>query len=281
MGLFDKFKKKTVSDNKVAAPDRTVPVLDRKAIEPFGQPALHLSQDGAAYDFCKFGGPPTVPKAFEWPAWNGKSLAFLLQLRLSDINGDGYLPDLPTSGLLYAFYDEEQSTWGFDPNDKGSWRLMFFEETDELKTRRYPKDLNTRYKERYVCAKPIVTYPPGMPVDDEALEDQYYDFRTSVYGDEPFHHLGGYVDPIQSEDMDLDCQLASNGLFCGDETGYNDERAKELEAGREEWVLLLEIDSDDDVDMMWGDGGTLYFWIRKSDLKAKNFDDVWMILQCC
>jgi hypothetical protein len=38
----------------------------------------------------------------------------------------------------------------------------------------------------------------------------------------PAHHLGGYPDPIQGEDMELDCQLASNGLYCGDESGYND-----------------------------------------------------------
>ncbi len=93
-------------------------------------------------------------------------------------------------------------------------------------------------------------------------------------------HLGGYCDPVQGADMDLECQLVSNGLYCGDETGYKGKRFKELKAGRVEWTLLLQIDSDDDVDMMWEDCGILYFWIRESDLKAKNFDKVWMILQC-
>jgi hypothetical protein len=111
---------------------------------------------------------------------------------------------------------------------------MFFKETDELKMRRYPKDLHTRYKERYVSVNPIVTYPPWedfrideMIGDDEELGDQYYDFRPSVYGDEPFHHLGGYANPAQNADMDLECQLVSNGLYCGDETGWIDERAKD------------------------------------------------------
>jgi uncharacterized protein YwqG len=113
------------------------------------------------------------------------------------------------------------------------------------------------------------------------MEDAYCEFRDSVYEGQPAHHLGGYPDPIQSEDMDLDCQLVSNGLYCGDESGYKDKRAAMLEAGRSDWTLLLQIDSDDGTEMMWGDGGTLYFWIRKDDLAARNFDDVWMILQCC
>ena len=31
---------------------------------------------------------------------------------------------------------------------------------------------------------------------------------------------------------------------------------------------------------IWGDAGTLYFWIRKDDLKNKRFDKCWFISQC-
>jgi uncharacterized protein YwqG len=44
-------------------------------------------------------------------------------------------------------------------------------------------------------------------------------------------------------------------------------------------VLLLQVDSDD-VGMMWGDGGRLYFWIREQDARRADFSNVWMILQC-
>jgi uncharacterized protein YwqG len=30
-----------------------------------------------------------------------------------------------------------------------------------------------------------------------------------------------------------------------------------------------------------GDAGRLYFWIRKLDLRARDFSRIWMILQCC
>lgn len=80
--------------------------------------------------------------------------------------------------------------------------------------------------------------------------------------------------------MDLECQLVSHGLYCGDASGYQATRAKELEAGRQDWILLLQLDTDDDAGMMWGDGGMLYFWIRKEDLERSRFDRCWMILQC-
>jgi uncharacterized protein YwqG len=256
----------------------------KDAVKPYAKPALHLKYNNSFGPFSKLGQMPRVPKEFEWPEWNGKPLAFLLQLKFSEINKDGYLPHLPTSGLLYVFYDEEQSTWGFDPQDKGSWRLLFFDEGDALKERRYPKDLGTRYKLRPVEAFPILTYPPDPPDalsgGDEDKEEAYYEFRSGVYEGQPAHHLGGYPDPVQGADMDLECQLVSNGLYCGDASGYEDERARILAEGGRDWTLLLQIDSDDGTEMMWGDSGLLYFWIRKEDLAARNFDDVWMILQC-
>ena len=35
-----------------------------------------------------------------------------------------------------------------------------------------------------------------------------------------------------------------------------------------------------DYGLYFGDSGKIYFNIRKEDLKNKNFDNVWLILQC-
>jgi uncharacterized protein YwqG len=91
----------------------------------------------------------------------------------------------------------------------------------------------------------------------------------------------GYADTIQG-DMELECELVTNGLYCGDPSGYNDPRAKELEPNAVDWRLLLQVDSNEDENgMMWGDVGRLYFWIKEHHLLAKNFDKSWVILQCC
>jgi uncharacterized protein YwqG len=73
--------------------------------------------------------------------------------------------------------------------------------------------------------------------------------------------------------------LARESIRIGSYT-YNDTRKKELEPGAADWELLLQIDSDDDSNMMWGDVGRIYFLMTSEQLKNKDFDAAWMILQC-
>ncbi|MCH6259121.1 DUF1963 domain-containing protein, partial [Puniceicoccaceae bacterium K14] len=100
------------------------------------------------------------------------------------------------------------------------------------------------------------------------------------FENQPRHQMFGYCSPVQNAEMDVECQLASNGLYLGDATGYNDPRAPELKKNAHEWKLLLQLDTDDDTEWMWGDVGMLYFWIRESDAQTKDFSKAWMIFQC-
>ena len=49
-----------------------------------------------------------------------------------------------------------------------------------------------------------------------------------------------------------------------------------------EWILLFQMASimEDQYELMFGDVGNLYFYIRKKDLKECNFENVWLVLQC-
>jgi len=112
------------------------------------------------------------------------------------------------------------------------------------------------------------------------LSEKEIDQYLNLPQDYTINKLLGYANNIQGE-MELECQLVTNGLYCGDPSGFNDPRAKELEKEANDWILLLQIDSDNDkTGMMWGDAGRLYFWIKKEDLKNKNFDNAWMVSQC-
>ncbi|MCA9404210.1 MAG: DUF1963 domain-containing protein, partial [Candidatus Omnitrophica bacterium] len=90
----------------------------------------------------------------------------------------------------------------------------------------------------------------------------------------------GYPNPIQQDMMQLECQLVTNGLYCGDTSGYENPRALELAKGKDDWVLLFQLDEHPPSEMVWGDAGMLYFWIRKQDLAERRFERTWMILQC-
>jgi len=92
--------------------------------------------------------------------------------------------------------------------------------------------------------------------------------------------MGGYPDVIQNPDMAEECELVSNGIYLGDAKGYHSAEVQMLRQKPNDWILLLQLDSDEDADMMWGDGGRLYFWIRQADLAKRDFSKVWMILQC-
>ena len=56
--------------------------------------------------------------------------------------------------------------------------------------------------------------------------------------------------------------------------------SKEIKQKRNDMVLLFQMDSDDDLDVMWGDAGMLYFCIDKIDLQNERFDQTKFTLQC-
>jgi uncharacterized protein YwqG len=93
--------------------------------------------------------------------------------------------------------------------------------------------------------------------------------------------VSGFPHPIQGDEMELECQLVSHGLYCGDSSGIPEPgRRRDFATGPKDWRLLLQIDSDDDLGVMWGDAGILYFWIREEDARAARFDQAWVVLQC-
>jgi len=110
--------------------------------------------------------------------------------------------------------------------------------------------------------------------------DAYLDLLDEPFGAKPQHQVGGFPSPVQGDDMELECQLVSHGLYCGDNSGYQGARATALEPGASEWRLLLQIDSDEDLGAMWGDLGKLYFWVRESEARRSDFSNVWLVLQC-
>ena len=74
---------------------------------------------------------------------------------------------------------------------------------------------------------------------------------------EPAHYMLGYPLSIQ------------NDVF------------EEFNLNPEEAVLLLQIDSDEeDLKLLWGDSGIIYFCIDKISLVNKQFDKVQFTLQC-
>lgn len=253
----------------------------------------------------KIGGKPDLPKEITWAIETNivetiekkflifkskkeetitKPLSFIGQINLSETSPFDKDNLLPKTGLLYFFYSAEQEVWGFDYKDKNKFKVIYWNgDFSELKRTDFPEDLA-----EYSCFKPCsvdIKSEISLPsyeheVYEDFVEGEDNKFWEEVYNEGNLNKLLGYSDNIQNE-MELECELVTNGLYCGDLSGYNDPRAKALELNAKNWRLLLQIDSNEENEMMWGDCGRLYFWIKKDDLLTKQFDKSWFSLQCC
>ncbi|SHE91509.1 Uncharacterized protein YwqG [Microbulbifer donghaiensis] len=254
-------------------------------LESLRRPAVRLKKTSAVKN-SKFGGLPFADSSsFEWPRSNGKPMAFLAQLDLSEISSAHKYDWLEDKGLLLFFYDVIEMPWGFDPKDRGKWSILFQPEPDTYIS--YPEDLGNEFRIRELYIQPeLVQVLPNYDdpsIEDLGLSDEEIDAYIDLNeGDEePSHQVGGFPSPVQGNYMELDSQLASNGIYVGNAEGYNSEEGKKLASGAKDWKLLFQFDSDDDLDIMWGDCGMLYFWVQEHKAKQNQFDNSWLILQCC
>jgi uncharacterized protein YwqG len=217
-------------------------------------------------------------------------LAFLGQVSLRDLASVAPLPGWPNEGILAFFYDHSQ-LWGFDPLDRGHCRVLFYPEDVPLIPAEFPQTLpaDARYPQRSLKFRCEWTLPTYLELKNGDLAiwkmDEYRDLLEKVnsdklHGKEIVHRVGGYPQEVQG-DMRLKCRLVTNGLYCGDRTGYNDPRSVELEKGASDWQLLAQFDSDEArLGWMWGDVGRVYFWARRQDIESANFGNCWAVLQC-
>lgn len=221
-----------------------------------------------------------------WPRYAGRPLSFVAQLDLAEMWAAGGPDWLPKQGLLLFFYDLEHGGWGFDPNDAGSFVVRY--ETDGAGLAAAPPDLpdDARFPAYPLVAAAGVSYPDeqrlnldlrGLSKAEELSLEAALEALTPA---EPAHQVGGYPAPIQNDGMELECQLASHGLHVGRPEGYKAKQVESLKPGAADWRLLLQVDTDHEAGMMWGDTGRLYFWIREQDARAGDFSKAWMILQC-
>ncbi len=233
----------------------------------------------------RIGGVPDMPPDFKWPLRNGVPMSFIAQVGLGEAHAYDIHGELPARGMLWFFYDAKQETYGADPTDRGGWSVMFKEDYPGLQRIEAPTTLpaESQFKACSVSFAKEVTLSQSPKLDIPhfdwtADEVQKYETLLSTFPTPEdhgavHHQLLGHPQTIQ-DDMRLECQLASHGV-----TDINDPRANELSNGANEWQLLLQVDSDDNIGMQWGNTGMIYYWLKTSDLQKCDFDDSWLVLQ--
>lgn len=259
----------------------------------------------------KIGGKPDLPADFEWPYYKGKSydgytaerpLSFLAQINLKEAaayDKDGLLPK---TGILSFFYELDTQKWGFDLKDKGCARVFYFEEGTDLVQKEFPGDLAPDFclPEFSVSLKQEISLPSyddfceklersntSPPLSIEETDWDSYNKLRQDYGCpldddwDGYTKLLGYPDVIQSS-MELECEEVTRGFYNGKEHEIPPKLQNEINEASKDWILLFQMGTvqDENFELMFGDSGQIYFWIKKQDLEAKNFDNTWLILQC-
>jgi uncharacterized protein YwqG len=249
---------------------------------PLERAALHVVRSKAPSK-SYLGGDPRLPGGVAWPHRDGTRLRFLARLSLTELQATEPTSWLPQSGALLFFYDDEKQPWGFDPADRGGWAVLHVPDVSETSS---ASEVPGFLPFAPVELRRIQVLPSGERPEVQALKlsdnefDKYFEIADQRFGGLPKHQLLGFPSPVQGDSMEMECQLASNGVNCGSPEGYATAQAKQLEAGAQNWRLLFQVDSDDDLGVMWGDAGMLYFWIEEAAAQRSDFSNVWLVLQC-
>ena len=264
--------------------------------------SIHISKTAArapmAVGCSKIGGMPDLPENIRWPYFTGtdfdgltasRPLAFLAQFNLSELapyDGDCRLPK---SGMLYFFYEAHTMLWGFDPKDSGNAKVFYAPEGANLSRRNFPDDLEQQCK----LPELALSYSPVRELPDIAeqrfglVDFDEYEQACRRYGctmnESSSTKLLGYADLIQG-DITYECEAVSRGINCGGASDMLTQSERDdIQAHASDWVLLAQFDGIYDgygYELEWGDDGCIYFYIKKEDLRRRDFSKCWCVLQC-
>lgn len=246
---------------------------------------LEATEENIPIGTSKLGGLPDLPSSFAFPKYHNGYLSFLAQLNLEEVKPFDKDKLLPEKGILYFFYDVVEQPWGFDKEDTGCFQVLYFDgDVKELIRTSYPEETEDyfpleSFKVEFYSFLTLSEELVNVELDEDESEN-FYEFR-----DEFFH----FDDSSEEDTTTLHYLLGEpfniqNNVF--EEIVYYEHEEKhewdsdEVSSKSKEMVLLFQMDSDDDLEVMWGDSGILYFCIEKEDLKNKRFAQTKFILQC-
>jgi uncharacterized protein YwqG len=254
------------------------------------RPALRLVHAGEDEPVvAQLGGLPTLP-INSWPVWEGRGpLGHVLSFDCAPVAA--MLPELglPTDGRLAFFYfdgryDDFESTVGsWDPSSRPGFRVLHLH--PELSTRANITDAATPappdlapFPVVALTAVRTLTWPshetpmaeavwrkhgltgprPGVPAPSvDALYEALWELPDGGYDT---HQIGGYPFPQQNP-VEMEVEQLRRGLL-GEPFDWNDPSVHSAASG---WRLLLQVASDEDAHMMWGDVGQLYYLVRSAE----------------
>lgn len=184
-------------------------------------------------------GAPHVPDGFEWPTWS-----FSSDHSLSGRTGTARLRFIAQINLR----ELARPVGGFDQG-----HLLFFYDDENCLSLDPVRDRDGHR---------VVHIPEGVPLHvagtDQGARVRFVPGDGDLVPESARHWMGGSARPVQGDP----CAEAQHLL------GEPEQRA-----------LLLQVDTDPTLNVMWGDTGAIYFTIPRSDLADGTLDRTWLTYQ--
>lgn len=222
----------------------------------------------------KFGGNPYWLNTMAYPTSSqGEPLRLLAQINFNEIEES--IPDFPTTGIL-QFFVAVDDVYGVDFEDglnQDTFRVVYHEsvETDESK---WMKDLpvfnndETYFPVESECA---ITFEH----DEERVSANDFRFNKIAGIDELLESGTDEDDDAHEEIMEAYFELSSGqGHKLGGYPFFTQEDPRTYGDYPTHQILLLQVDTDDEHNIMWGDSGVGNFFISEQDLKNRDFSKV-------
>ncbi len=213
----------------------------------------------------RVGGFPTLPEGFSLPQNSQvRPLRFLAQINFEEMPA---LVGFPAQGLL-QFYVADTTLYGVDydrPTVPDGFRLLYFK---DLPRPPYA-DIEGLQLPEPECF-PIRGYQSvGLNFEPQSIPVSGADYRASSLGFENDDDSDTYWDCFPGE-----------GHRLGGYPGFSQDDPRASREELRDYELLFQLDSDDALNLMWGDAGIANFFIQSEALRNADFSDVMYYWEC-
>jgi uncharacterized protein YwqG len=230
----------------------------------------------------KLGGKPWLPEGSSGPAADGKALTFLAQINFAEMPPlDGF----PTRGIVQFFILGDDF---YGANFDGDFGEDALSVQRHFRVIYWPDVINETAQAPFkIIANDSLPFDPEIEYAmlfeaDEAPMSSGDAGIKSLLGTDLFRIIGEYAKANGMDDGEVGEEVFKCLEGMGHKVGgYPGFTQTDPRSDNTEYVLLFQLDTDDDIGMMWGDVGIANFFIPRDNLRNGDFSRVMYNWDCC
>ena len=226
-------------------------------------------------------GLPYLPRDSPYPLdIDGQPMILLAQLNFANIPP---IADYPDQGILQFFLSAHDELYGADLETFDSmqaqkrFQVRYFEQVvDQSELIQNFEFLRSQLSDEALILPAEWECQLTFEVSEELISPVDYQFEQ-IFGPHFFEQFG--VD--QEDSRESYWQLFSaQGHKIGGYAFFSQTDPRSQAPDEEDWVLLLQIDSDDTAGIIWGDLGVGSFFIPRQNLRCRDFSQILYTWDC-